>query len=225
MASGPEKISVGEVNFGDLRRVIPISTDWGFDRGRPIDRYYIERFLRQHASDIRGRVVEIGDAAYTRRFGAERVTHSDVLNVYEGNPETTIRADLTSAPEVPSNTFDCIVFTQTLQLVYDLEAAVRTLHRILKPGGTLLATFPGITHTSDTEWSKHWCWSLTRTSSRRLFETAFSPENVYVEGHGNVLAAISFLCGLATEELDERELDYSDPAYDVTIGLRAVKNL
>ena len=58
--------------FGMLRRVTPISTKWGFDRGLPIDRHYIENFLAVNADDIRGGVLEIGDNSYTRRFGNGR---------------------------------------------------------------------------------------------------------------------------------------------------------
>lgn len=218
------RIPVGDLDFGDFGRLTPVSTDWGFDRGRPVDRYYIERFLQQHAADIRGRVLEIGDDNYTRRYGGGRVSRCDVLNLDVNVPGTTIGADLSAAPHIPSETFDCIVVTQTLQLIYDLGAAVRTLHRILRPGGVLLATFPGITHTQDVQWSAHWCWSLTRTSARRLFEDAFAPERLLIEGHGNVLAAVAFLEGVAAEELASTDLDYHDPAYDVTIALRAVRS-
>ena len=52
---------VGEARLGDLRRVTPFSRRFGFDRGLPVDRYYIERFLVAHAHDVRGRVLEIKD--------------------------------------------------------------------------------------------------------------------------------------------------------------------
>ena len=215
-------IPVGRVNFGDLRRLTPISSEWGFDRGRPIDRYYIERFLAQHATDIRGRVLEIGDNSYTRRFGGDRVTVSDVLNV-RTTEGTTILGDLADAPHVASDQFDCIIFTQTLQLIYDVRAAVATLHRILRCGGVLLATFPGITHTQDGQWSADWCWNLTPASGRRLFSDQFGTPNVRLEAHGNVLAAIAFLHGIACEELTIAELDARQPAFDVTIAVRAIR--
>ena len=215
-------IAVGTVDFGHLRRLVPISNQWGYDRGLPIDRYYIERFLQRNAADIRGRVLEVGDDAYTRRFGEDRVTSSDVINLYQ-SPSTTIQADLASAPQIPSNSFDCIILTQTLQLIYDLRSAVATLYRILSPGGVLLATFPGITHTQDGQWSQHWCWSLTPNSARRLFAECFPPEALQVEAYGNVLTAISFLHGIAAEELQPEELDFRYPAFDVTIALRATK--
>src|SRR5437867_552274 len=121
--------SVGRVRFGDLRRCTPISRDFGFDRGLPVDRYFIERFLARHAQDIRGRVLEIGDNTYTRRFGGDRVVVSDVLHVSEGNPLATFVGDLTMADHIPSEAFDCIIVTQTLQLIYDVPAALATLCR------------------------------------------------------------------------------------------------
>ena len=50
---------------------LQLSRDFGFDRGTPIDRYYIESFLSTHASDIRGHVLEVADNTYTRRFGGD----------------------------------------------------------------------------------------------------------------------------------------------------------
>jgi SAM-dependent methyltransferase len=196
---------------------------WGYDRGLPIDRYYIESFLARQSGDIRGRVLEIEDSTYTRRFGGNRVTRSDVLHVVEGNPLATIIGDLTDAPQIPSNTFDCIVLTQTLQLIYDFRAAICTLHRILRPGGVVLATFPGISQNNDRDWSNNWYWSFTPLSGRRMFEEAFASEHVHVGASGNVLSAASFLYGISAGELTREELDYSERGYEVTIGVRAVK--
>jgi len=214
---------VGHVQFGDLRRVTPLSQQFGYDRGLPIDRYYIEGFLDCHRQDIRGHVLEIGDDAYTREFGGEQVVTNDVLHVVEGNTMATIVADLTCADHISSNTFDCIILTQTLHLIYDIRSAVQTPHRILKPGGILLATVPGISQISQDEWGESWYWAFTILSIQRLFEERFPVENINVQAYGNVLAATGFLQGLAVEELNQRELDYYDPHYQVLITLRAVK--
>ena len=149
------------VRFGDLRRLTPFSREFGFDRGTPVDRFYIEWFLSCSEADICGRVLEIGDNSYTKRFGGNRVTHSDVLHVQEGNPQATFVGDLTSAEHIPSDVFDCIILTQTLHLIYDMKAAMRTLYRILKPGGVLLATVPGISQLERGPWKDAWYWSLT----------------------------------------------------------------
>jgi SAM-dependent methyltransferase len=209
--------------MGSLRRLTPLSRSFGYDRGLPIDRHYIERFLQENAHAIAGRVLEVGDAEYTRRFGGERVVRSDVLNIAAGHPDTTFVADLSEGESLPSDAFDCVILTQTLHLVYDLPAAARTLHRILRPGGTLLATFPGISPLSSDMWADTWYWSLTPVSARRLFDDAFGSEQVEISSHGNVLTSIAFLQGLATHELRPRELQTADPQFPMLITVRALR--
>ena len=215
---------VGKLSFGSLRRVAPISRSFGYDRGVPIDRYYIESFLARYNADIRGRVLEVGDNTYTLRFGADRVTKSDVLHINEGNPQATLVADLSRADHIQSDLFDCAVITRTLHLIYDVRQAIETIYRILKPGGVLLATFPGISQIANDEWGKTWYWSFTTHSAERLFGEVFPAAHVSVEAHGNVLAAIAFLHGLAVAEVTRAELDHRDPSYELLLAVRAVKS-
>lgn len=210
-------------DLSGLRRLSPISREWGFDRGLPIDRHYIERFLKASAADIHGRVLEIEDDMYTRRYGGDAVSVGDILHVVEGNPRATIVGDLTSADHIPSNAFDCAVITQTLHLIYDVRAAIRTLHRILKPGGVLLATFPGLSRTSHSEWEGSWYWGFTSASASRMFGETFGESATTVVSHGNILTSLGFLHGLAAEDLTAEELDFRDPDYDLLITARAVK--
>jgi glycosyltransferase involved in cell wall biosynthesis/ubiquinone/menaquinone biosynthesis C-methylase UbiE len=216
------RAATSAIDFGDLRRLTPITRGYGYSRGRPVDRYFIEGFLERNALAIRGRVLEIGDDAYTRRFGGARVSRSDVLHLSSASPSATIVADLTSAPHVPANEFDCIVCTQTLQLIYDVKAAVHTLYRILRPNGVALVTVPGISQIDDPSWASAWSWSFTPVSAARIFREAFG-EAVQVETYGNVLTATAFLHGLATEDLERNELDTADPAYPLLITIKALK--
>jgi hypothetical protein len=214
---------IGTVRFGDLRRVTPISRVFGFDRGKPIDRYYIENFLARHENDVRGHVIEIGDDTYIKRFGGDRVTKSDVLHVAEGNPLATIVDDITEGKKVASDTYDCFIFTQTLQLVYDCRAAIRTIYRVLKPGGVVLATVSGNTRNTGEEYGQGWYWNFTARSAQRLFEEVFSAEHVETHPYGNVLASTAFLHGIAAGEMRTDELEHTDPSYPVVITVRAVK--
>ena len=153
--------------------------------------------------------------------GVEQV---DVLMATEGNPQATIVGDLAAAPQIPSDAFDCAIVTQTLQFVYDVRAALATLHRILAPGGVLLATMPGITKISPPEDEEYgeW-WHFTARSARRLAEEAFGEGNVDARSHGNVLTAAGFLYGLAASDLKPEELAAHDRLYEVIVGVRAVK--
>ncbi|MDQ3122752.1 MAG: class I SAM-dependent methyltransferase [Actinomycetota bacterium] len=210
-------------DLGDLRRVTPIDPNWGFERGTPIDRVYVESFIGSHAADIHGRVLEIAAPDYTNRFGSG-VETVDILMATEGNPQATIVADLTDAPHITDDSFDCAIVTQTLQFVYDVRAAFTTLNRVLVPGGVLLATVPGLTKISppeDDEWGE-W-WHYTSRSALRLAEEAFGEGAVEVRAYGNVLSASGFLYGLAASDLRREELEAHDRLYEVIVGIRAVK--
>jgi SAM-dependent methyltransferase len=214
----------GSIRFGSLRRLSPISRTFGLDRGQCIDRFYIERFLASHARDIRGAVLEIGDDGYARRFGRDQLVTCDVLHVEAGHPGATIVADLAHAEGMASTVFDCIIVTQTLQFIFGVQAAVETVHRLLKPGGVVLATVPGISQISRYDmdrWGEY--WRFTTLSMRRLFEAVFPPASVSVEAHGNVLTSVAFLHGLAADELRRDELDYRDADYELLITIRAIK--
>jgi glycosyltransferase involved in cell wall biosynthesis/SAM-dependent methyltransferase len=214
--------SLGRVRFGDFARTSPVSPNFGFDRGTPVDRYYIEAFLATYSRDIRGRVLEVGDASYCRRFGTG-IVRQDVLHVSADNPEATIVGDLTVPGVLSDGAFDCLVVTQTLHLIYDMQEAVAAMHRALKPGGVLLLTCPGISQVDRGEWGATWFWSITRLGAERMFADAFGAANVVVEARGNVYAAVCFLEGLALEEVDTAKLETLDASYPVIVTVRARK--
>ena len=213
----------GKVNAGDLHRLKPLSTEFGFDRGGAVDRHYIEKFLQQHAHVIKGRVLEIGDDYYTQKFGGANVSQPDVLHVDDSNKRATFIGDLTNAPQIPSNSFDCIILTQTLHLLYDVKSALHTCYRILKPGGTLLLTVPGITHIDHGEWKHTWYWAFTDKSIKRLLNEVFTEKPAMVQTHGNVYIATAFLYGLGLPEVSEKDLNHHDEHYQVIIAASAEK--
>jgi hypothetical protein len=207
-----------------LSRLEPVSRTFGFDRGKPVDRWYIERFLAAHADDVRGRVLEVAETTYTQWYGADKVTQSDVLYAAPGNPAATVVGNLATGEGLPRDSFDCFVMTQTLQVIYDVSAAVRGTREVLAEEGVLLATVPGISQISRED-RRDWgdWWRFTSDSAHRLFAEAYGPENVEVEAHGNVLSAACFLYGLAAEELSEEELAYRDPDFELLMTIRAVR--
>lgn len=206
--------------LGTLRRTEPLSPVWGVDRGSPVDRCYIESFLREHRGDIRGRVLEVRDSRYTLKYGSE-VARADVLDVNPANRRATIVADLAAADAIRPGQFDCFVLTQTLQYIYDPRAAVAHAARILSPGGVLLATVPAISRVDRRHAGDY--WRFTAAGCARLFGDAFGARQVEVRSYGNVLASIAFLTGMAREELAPRELAAHDELFPVVIAVRARK--
>jgi hypothetical protein len=196
-----------------------VSRQFGFDRGKPVDRWYIERFLAEHRSDVHGAVLEVAESTYTQWYGDGEVSSSDVLH-HTGNDESTIVGDLTTGAGLPEAAYDCFICTQTLPFIYDVHAAVRGMAALLKPGGVVLATVPGISQVSRED-KRDWgdWWRFTSQGVQRLFEEAF--EEVEVTSHGNVLAAAAFLYAYAAAELTEQELSHRDPDYELLITVRA----
>lgn len=215
--------SVGEVSYGSFGGTAPISRVFGVDRGVPVDRYYIERFLSANSAFIKGVVLEVGDATYTRRYGAESVERSEILHLSDSE-NATIVGDLASSGTLPAEAFDCVICTQTLQFIFDLNAAIDSLAAALRPGGVLLATVPGISQVSryDMErWGDY--WRFTNLAIERLFESQFRASDLEIRSHGNVLTALGFLQGLAVSELPPGSFLVEDPDYQVVVTVRAVR--
>lgn len=198
----------------------PLSENWGSERGTPIDRYYIERFLEEHRADITGVCLELNDRGYTERFG-HGITRSEILDIRPENEQATIHGDLRRLDAVADETFDCIVLTQVLHFVDDLDAAVAECHRILKPGGVVLATMPSTVARLATNYEDY--WRFTPLSARYLFEKRFPPESITVGAYGNIVSGLAFWLGKAQEELSRDERDFSDGRHLVTVAVRAVK--
>lgn len=210
------------MNIGRIATTKPLSDVWGEDRGTPIDRHYIEAFLEKHAADVKGHVLEVQEDDYSRRFGGDRVTRQDVLNLDSSNPKATIIGDLADPATLPPATFDCIILTQTLHLVFDMAAAIANIHRALRPGGVALITVPGITPLDRYQFLDSWFWSLTEPALRRLVSGPFPTDNVSCETYGNLYSATAFLHAAAIEEVSRSKLDQRDRVYPVTVAARAV---
>lgn len=206
--------------MGSLRSTKPVSSGWGFDRGRPVDRYYIESFLESRRQDMRGRVLEILNSDYADKYGAA-VERVEILDIDPANRQATIIADLAAADSIPTASFDCFILTQTLQLIYDMKSAIAHSHRILRPGGVLLVTIPAVSRLAGDGYIDY--WRFTPASCARLFGEVFGAEQVRISAYGNVLSAVAFLEGMASEELSKRELDVIDERYPVLLTIRAVK--
>ena len=211
------------VNFDDFSRIMPISRFFGLDRGTPIDRYYIEKFLAKQASHIKGRVLEVANNHYSKRYGADRVTHFEIL-YQTADSKATIVGDLTDKNTLPANIIDCFICTQTFNFIFDVRQSIEGAYHMLKPGGVLLATLAGLSQISRYDmdrWGDY--WRFTTASANQLFSEVFGNE-VEVTCYGNLLAAKALLDGLAVEDLpDIKMLDEQDPDYQVIITVRAVK--
>jgi len=210
-----------------LGRTTPLSPHFGVERGTPLDRHYIDRFVSDHAGDIRGRALEFQSDRYLAEHG-RAVDTFDIVDRF-GAEGATIVTDLATDTLIPSASYDCAIVTQVLHYVYDVQAAVRNLHRVLKPGGVLLATVPAVSRIMvDVEpgggqgYDDY--WRFTPGSCARLFGDVFGEGATTVHSYGNVLTSMAFLTGVSREELSPRQLDQRDPYFPMLLAIRAVRS-
>ncbi|MGE5402798.1 MAG: glycosyltransferase, partial [Ignavibacteriales bacterium] len=203
--------------------VQPVSRLFGFDRGNPIDRYYIEKFLQNNRRDIKGTVVEIAENTYTKRFG-NNVTESLILS-YTKAPNVDIVGDFATGENIPKSRFDCIILTQTIQFIYDVKSALLNAYNSLRDGGTLLLTASGISQISRYDmdrWGEF--WRFTDRTFEALIKDVIPSAEFEIDTFGNVAVAKAFLDGLAYEEIPQDVLDYKDPDYQVLLSVKIKKN-
>lgn len=198
------------------KEVTPLSTKFGYDRGKPIDRYWIESFLTTNKKTIHGRVLEIVDNTYTKKFGVG-VTTSDVLDIDVKNRQANIKGDLKSLPHIKSNTYDCIILTHVLGMIDDYDSAISECHRILKKGGHLLTTVACFSSLHSGDITEQPYWRYTPAGANYVMKKKF--KQVKISTYGNVLTGQCFWVGLSQEELTKEQLDYNDPFYPCILGI------
>ena len=201
-------------SWGNLRRVAPLSAAYGFDRGTPIDRYYVDKFFSARRDLITGQVLEIQTTDHIRRYGSN-VTAAATLDI---NPSfhPTHCCDLADAKNVPTGIYDCFLLPNTLCFIRDLEAALREARRIVRRGGAILATVPGfVPLTPDVEDYWHSSADGWRVIAGRVWPGCATS----VETYGNCLAASAAMYGVSVEELTPAELDVTDPRYPVLVTI------
>ena len=205
----------GVPRWGNLRRVKPFSSNYGWDRGTPIDRYYVDRFFERHNAEITGDVLEIDQSIYTRRYGHDlRTIHSVDINPAS---HPTFLCDIAHCENIlPSEAYDCVLLPCTLQHFRELELCLRNVLRVVKPGGVILASAAGLFRLED-EYPDY--WRFGPDGWRELLLRVYPECEVLVEGEGNCLTVVAMNLGLALEELTHDELDACDTRFPLVTNI------
>jgi len=194
----------------------PISDIYGLDRGIAIDRFYIEKFLEENKTCIRGSCLELLNNNYTIKYGGKNVLKSDVLDIEKDNKEANIIGDLRDLKKIiPDNSYDCIILTQVLQFIDDYNLALLECKRILKPGGYLLITAPSISRIDCVAGVGGDFWRFTKASLNYILNDKFSYVNV--SSFGNVNIGASFLIGLSEQDISKHSYNLNDENFPILI--------
>ncbi|MEI7474105.1 MAG: methyltransferase [bacterium] len=197
----------------------PLNRTFGYDRGTPIDRYYIENFLNTNNNLIKGNVIEVAENTYTKNFGRNKVLKSLILHANNTDVKADIIGNLETGENLPEAIADCFIMTQTLPFMLNPKEGIKNALKLLKADGVLLITVPGIVQISRYDMDRwgHY-WSFTDLSLQKLLEEFVHKEKIEIKTYGNVKSACGLLYGYSQEEFTKSDLDHYDKDYQVTIA-------
>lgn len=203
----------------------PVSRQFGTERGTPIDRYYIEKFLHEHEAYIYGDVLEIEDNSYTKQFGWDRVHRSIIMDVNSRDSRVTFNGNLETGEGIQEEIADCVILTQTLMYIFDLKNAAHQIGRLLKKGGTALITCSGISQNSRRCMEDYGCYfNFNVASLVRMFETEHELEVIESGSSGNAKTVTAHISGVCCEDLKQEDFMFEDKCYPLIVYAVVKKN-
>ncbi len=193
----------------------PIERDFGSNRGKPLDRYYIEEFIEKNRSIIRGKVLEIGDDRYSKKY-----LDNSQINVLRGKNNRNYinhEGDLLDFNSLKSiGKFDTLILTNVINFIYEYDIAIKNIAKLITKDGKCLFSVSGLSGLSkfDNErWGDYW-----RFSEKSLYLSLKKHfHNVEIDYFGNASVAAASILGIVTEDLPESTLKIKDYDYPVII--------
>lgn len=177
----------------------------------PAERDSIVRFVAREARRLPAgaRVLDVGagDAPYRELFAhVEYVTTDWAESVHDDARGSDLIASADRLP-VDDASFDVVVLTQVLEHVPEPGAVMGELHRVLRPGGTLLLTAPLAWELHE---APHDFYRYTRFGLEHLAQAAGFERIEIVERNdsfttlGQLMRNVAFTMGRAQDGLDDQ---------------------
>lgn len=217
-----KRLHVGTITKETIRNLPlkPLSYNYGISRGGgSIARYYIEKFVEEHKDFIKGTVMEIGDGRYSS-LGGSSVENLLILSLDDEKKEHYVKGNLETGEGLKEDYLDCIILTNVLSSLFDMQAAVCNIGKALKKGGRAIITVPGIASLYRLQYETYGqFWRFTPSGVVRLLERYIPDAKIAVKEYGNVKTSAAFLYRMTVEDLTKEELEYRDSAYPMVIGI------
>jgi len=208
----------GAVSWGDLRRLTPICSRFGFSRGEPVDRYYLRRWLDEIRDEVTGVVVELGGKnTNVTLYGFSKASEYHALDLDASSAHVDIQGDVLDATALEPESADTILLFNVLEHCPSPETAVVNVRRWLRAGGRVFCMVPSVQRSH--RYPKDY-WRPLPDAMTWLFRDY---DEVALRVFGNPTAAVACLMGIAADELDPAELDAEHADFPVATCLRATK--
>lgn len=129
------------------------------------DRYLLKKKIGQYGHVVTGRMLDIGAGEVDRYARYFKFTERVTTDIQQGDNVDIVA----SADKLPFDdaSFDSVVCTQVLEHVPYPQSVVDEMYRVLKPGGSVLATIPQTTPLHE---EPHDYYRYTKYGIQHLFE-------------------------------------------------------
>ncbi|NET02467.1 MAG: methyltransferase domain-containing protein [Sphaerospermopsis sp. SIO1G2] len=210
-------VATHDIDWGDLKKTTPICQAFGLTRGKPVDRYYLSKFIQEIQPQITGKILEIGGTPKDKDFyEVNPGSLYQVMNI-ESGPGIDIVGDAHDTSIIQPDSFDSIITFNVLEHCYAPWQVVENIYTWLKPGGKCFAMVPSAIRLHATPMDY---WRPLPDAFAWMFRN-FSQQKLYI--YGNPISVIASYHGIATEELTTEELDAFHPDYPVATCIFAQK--
>ncbi|CAH2574074.1 MAG: hypothetical protein RLZZ532_2939 [Cyanobacteriota bacterium] len=209
--------ATNSIDWGDLKKAVPICQAFGLTRGTPVDRYYLSKYLQEIQTQISGNILEIGGIPKDKDFyEVNPGTSYQIMNIEPGLG-IDIVGDAHDTSMIKPESFDSIVIFNVLEHCYAPWQVVENIYTWLKPGGKCFAMVPSSIRIHATPMDY---WRPLPDAFAWMFRN-FSHQKLYI--YGNPITVIASYHGIVTEELTTAELDAYHPDYPVATCIVAQK--
>ena len=201
-----------------LKSIKIYSEKFGFDRGTPIDRYYINTFLENlKLENSFNRSLEFGEIHYSDRFKVkEKYFLSHPAYETRAISSKQISFDLNSAHNYDGIKFDLILSTNVINFTKNPFVSIKHHMDMLNSGGTLVLTASAsmpISKFDAERWGDY--WRIAPDGLNQLLRTLNCEYDIH--SFGSFVTSIAFLCGLSAEEVDPLDLNENDDRYPIIV--------
>ena len=201
-----------------LNSINKYSEKFGFDRGTPIDRYYIDEFIRNlELNNEFNTALEFGELNYVEQFNVSHkffLSHPDFSK--SKDTKNQILFDLNTQKKYDGQKFDLIISTNVINFTKNPFVTLRHHIDMLNIDGTIFLTASSsmpISQFDAERWGDY--WRFTPDAMHHLLENLDC--EYQVESLGNFKSSVAFLCGLASEEMEESDLKEKDNRYPLLV--------
>ena len=205
----------GSIDWGDLKRHLPICAFWGSRRGTVIDRHYLLSFIKSIRDEVVGSTIEIGgNSGNQQLYEFSNATSYRGVDLVAG-PGVDLVGDAHDPSLLPASSVDTVLAFNILEHCKAPAKVVENIHKWLRPRGMAFVMVPAAQrlHRYPADYVRFMPDGLLA-----LFES-FSDRRVY--SFGTLPATLASLLGIASEELETSDLEDHHPDYPVAVCLSA----